>query len=41
VTATWVTWLITQTTLMALTAMIAAIAIAWLLTLGRKRLRAS
>jgi quinoprotein glucose dehydrogenase len=41
VTATLVTWLITQTTLMALATMIAAIAIAWLLTLGRKRLQAS
>ena len=41
VTATWVTWLMTQTTLMTLTAMIVAIAIAGLLTLGRKRLRAS
>jgi quinoprotein glucose dehydrogenase len=40
VIATWISWLIAQTTLNALLVMLAAIIIAWLLTIGRKRLRA-
>jgi quinoprotein glucose dehydrogenase len=40
VIATWIAWLITQTILNALLVMLAAVVIAWLLTLGRKRLRA-
>ena len=41
VITTWVAWLFTQSTVMALLVMIAAAAIAWLLTLGRNRLRTS
>jgi quinoprotein glucose dehydrogenase len=40
VTATWVAWLVAQTTATSLLVMFAAAAIAWLLTLGRKRLGA-
>jgi hypothetical protein len=38
--ATWVAWLVSQLIAVSLLAMFAAVAIAWLLTLGRKCLYA-
>jgi quinoprotein glucose dehydrogenase len=38
--ATWATWLVSQTKPVTVLVMFVALAIAWLLTLGRKRLRA-